>query len=118
MKRYRFLAAAAFVALIIPAANAAQHAGPERMQERSMKMQSMMDQAQQAKTPAERQELMVEHMKAMQEQMAAMREMMGQGGTMGQHQGGAAMDPNVAPHMQMMEHMMEQHQQLMMKPAP
>lgn len=111
MKRYRLLAAAAFMAIAIPAAYAAQHATPERMQERNQQMQTMMDQAQQAKTPAERQKLMAEHMKAMQEQMVAMREMMGQ------NQGGAAMDPNVASQMQMMEQMMQQQQQLMMKPA-
>ncbi len=116
MKRYRLLAAAAFMALAIPAAYADQHATPERMQERSKQMQTMMDQAQQATTPAERQKLMAEHMKTMQEQMAAMRDMKGSGGMTGQNQGGAAMDPSVASHMQTMENMMQQ-QHLMMTPA-
>ena len=107
MKRYRLLAAAAFMALAIPAAYAAQHATPEQMQQRFQQMQTMMDQAQQAKTPAERQKLMTEHMKTMQEQMAAMSDMIGPGGMMGQNQGGAATDPNVASQMQMMQqHMM------------
>ena len=131
MKRYRLLAAAAIMALAIPAAFAAKHATPEQMQQRFMQMQTMMDQAQQAKTPAERQKAMADHMKTMQEQMAAMGDMMGQDGKMGQVQGGAAMDPNVASqmqmmgrHMSMMQQMMGQmmgqimQQQLMMKPAP
>jgi len=88
-------------------------------------MHSMMNQAQQAKTPAERQKLMAEHMNAMQEQMAAMHGMMGAGGMMGQNQGGAAMGPNapsqmMQQRMDMMQQMMEQmmaQQQLMMKPA-
>jgi len=113
MRRYRLLTAAAFMALAIPAAYAAKHVTPEQMQQRFEQMQTMMDQAQQAKTPAERQKLMAEHMKTMQEQMAAMRGMMGQGGMMGQTQEGAAMDPNVAPPMQMMQQRMDMMQQMM-----
>jgi hypothetical protein len=113
MNRYSLIAAAAVMALAIPAAYAAKHATPERMQERNMQMQTMMDQAQQAKTPAERQKLMAEHMKTMQEQMAAMRDMKGQGGMMGQTQGGAATDPNVAPQMEMMQQRMTMMQQMM-----
>lgn len=131
MKRYRLLAAAAILALAIPAAYAAQHATPEKMQQRFQQMQTMMDQAQQAKTPAERQKALADHMKVLQEQIAAMGDMMGQAGKMGQVQDGPAMDPNVASQMQMMgQHinMMQQmmgqmmgqmmQQQLMMKPAP
>jgi hypothetical protein len=40
MKRYRFLATAAFLALAIPAAHAAQHATPERMQQRFQQMRT------------------------------------------------------------------------------
>ena len=69
MKRYRFLAAAAFLALAIPAAYAAQHVTPERMQQRFQQMQTMMNQMTQAKTPAERQKLRAEHRKMMQEQL-------------------------------------------------
>ena len=79
MKRYRFLAVAAFLTLAIPAAYAAQHATPERMQQRFQQMQTMMDQMTQPKTPAERQKLMAEHRKMMQEQMSAMRDMTGPG---------------------------------------
>ena len=70
MKRYRVLTAAAFMALALPAAYAAQHITPEQMQERFQQMQTMMDQAQQATTPAERQKLMAEHMKTMQEKQS------------------------------------------------
>lgn len=42
MKRYRLLAAAAFMALAIPAAYAAQHTTPEQMQQRFQQMQMMM----------------------------------------------------------------------------
>jgi hypothetical protein len=124
MKRYRFLAAAAFLALAIPAAYAAQHATPERMQQRFQQMQTMMDQMTQPKTPAERQKLMAEHRKMMQEQMAAMRGMTGPGGMMGKKQGTGTMDPNarmqmMQRRMDMMEQMMEQmmQQQLMTNPA-
>lgn len=51
MKRYRLLTAAAFMALAVPAAYAAQHITAEQMQERFQQMQTMMDQAQQATTP-------------------------------------------------------------------
>ncbi len=124
MKRYRFLAAAAFLALAIPAAYAAQHATPERMQQRFQQMQTMMDQTTQAKTPAERQKLTAEHRQMMQEQMAAMRDMTGPGGMMGKDQGAGTMDPNaqmqmMQRRMDMMQQMMEQMmlQQLMTNPA-
>ncbi len=127
MKRYRFLAAAAFLALAIPAAHAAQHATPERMQQRFQQMHTMMDQTTQAKTPAERQKLMAEHRQMMQEQMVAMRDMTGPGGTMGKDQGAGTIDPNAQMQMmqrrmdmmhQMMEQMMEQMmQQHMTNPA-
>ena len=124
MKRYRFLAAAAFLALAIPVAYAAQHATPERMQQRFQQMQTMMDQTTQAKTPAERQKLMAEHRQMMQEQMAAMRDMTGPGGMMGKDQGTGTMDPNaqmqmMQRRMDMMQQMMEQmmQQQLMTNPA-
>ena len=70
---------------------------------------------------------MAEHMKLMQDQMSGMRPMMGQGGMMGQAQGGGVLDPKVAPQTQMMQQRMDmmqrmmeqmmQEQQLMMKPA-
>jgi hypothetical protein len=126
MKRYHLLAASAFMLLAMPAAYA-QTAAPAPPPDRFQQMQTMMDQMSQAKTPAERQKLAAEHMKLMQEQMTGMRSMMGQGGMMGQHQGVNAVDPKVAPQMQMMQQridmmqrMMEQmvqQQQLMMKPA-
>ena len=125
MKRFRLLAASAFVVLAIPAAFA-QNATPEQMQGRFKQMQTMMDQVPQAKTPAERQKLMAEHMKLMQDQMSGMRGMMGPGGMMGQPQGSSTVDPKNAPQMQamqqrmvMMQGMMEQmlQQQSMMKPA-
>jgi hypothetical protein len=126
MKPYRLLAAVAFMALTIPAAYA-QPAATEQMQERFQRMQTMMDQALQAKNPAERQKLMAEHMGMMQEQMGGMHNMMGQGGMMGQNQGGGALDPRGTPQMQMMQQRMDmmqrmieqmvQQQQLMMKPA-
>lgn len=50
MKRYHLIAAAAFMALAIPTAYAAETAAPEQMQQRFQQMQTMMDQAQQAKT--------------------------------------------------------------------
>ena len=122
MKRYRFLAAAAYLALAIPAAYAAQHATPERMQQRFQQMQTMMDQTTQAKTPAERQKLMAEHRQMMEEQMAAMRDMTGPDGMMGKDEGAGTMDPNAQMQMmqrrmdmmhqimeQMMEQMMQQH---------
>ncbi len=127
MKRYRFLATAAFLALAIPAAHAAQHATPERMQQRFQQMHTMMDQTTQAKTPAERQKLMAEHRQMMQEQMVAMRHMTGPAGMMGKNQGTGTMDPNARMQMmqrrmdmmhQMMEQMMEQMmQQHMTNPA-
>lgn len=113
MNHYSLLAAAAFMAIAIPAAYAAEHATPERMQERNMQMQSMMDQVQQAKTPAERQKLIAGHMKTMQEQMAAMHDMTGPSGMMGQSQGGATTDPDVASQMQMMQQRMTMMQQMM-----
>jgi hypothetical protein len=126
MKRHHLFAASAFMLLAIPAAYA-QTATPAAPPDRFQQMQKMMDQMPQAKTPAERQKLAVEHMKLMQEQMTGMRSMMGQGGMMGQPQGGNAMDPKVAPQMQMMQQRMDtmqrmmeqmvQQQQLMMKPA-
>jgi hypothetical protein len=128
MKRFRFLATAAFLALAIPAAYAAQHATPERMQQRFQQMQTMMDQMAQAKTPTERQKLMAEHRQMMQEQMVAMHDMTGPGGMMGKDQGAGTMDPNAQMQMmqrrmdmmqQMMEQMMEQmmQQHLMTNPA-
>jgi hypothetical protein len=88
-------------------------------------MQTMMDQARQAKNPTERQKLMAEHMGMMQEQIGGMHSMMGQGGMMGQNQGGGDLDSKVAPQMQMMQQRMDmmqrmmeqvlQQQQLMMK---
>jgi hypothetical protein len=126
MKRHHLFAASAFMLLAIPAAYA-QTATPAAPPDRFQQMQKMMDQMPQAKTPAERQKLAAEHMKLMQEQMTGMRSMMGQGGMMGQPQGGNAMDPKVAPQMQMMQQRMDtmqrmmeqmvQQQQLMMKPA-
>jgi hypothetical protein len=125
MKRFRLLAVSAFMALAIPAAYA-QNATPDQMQGRFKQMQTMMDQAPQAKTPAERQKLMAEHMKLMQEQMSGMRGMMGQGGMMGQPQGSSSIDPKIALQMQamqqrmdMMQGMMEQmlQQQSMMQPT-
>lgn len=124
MKRYRFLVAAAFLALVVPAAYAAEHATPEQMQQRFQHMQTMMDQMTQAKTPAERQKLMDEHREMMQEQMAAMRGMTGPGGMMGKNQGTGTMDPNaqmqmMQQRMDMMQQMMEQmmQEQLMNNPA-
>lgn len=132
MKMFRPIACAAISAALLAAVPAfaqtsggATNASPERMQERNKQMQTMMDKAQQAKTPSERQKLMAEHMKMMQEQMAAMHGMMGTGGMMGQSQGGAALGPNapsqmMQQRMDMMQQMMEQmmaQQRLMMRPA-
>ena len=125
MKR-QLLFASAFMLLAIPAAYA-QTATPALLPDRFQQMQTMMDQMPQAKTPAERQKLMVDHMELMRVQMTGMRSMMGQGGMMGQPQGGSAVDPKVAPQMQMMQQRMDmmqgmmeqmvQQQQHMMKPA-
>jgi hypothetical protein len=112
MKRHHLFAASAFMLLAIPAAYA-QTATPAAPPDRFQQMQKMMDQMPQAKTPAERQKLAVEHMKLMQEQMTGMRSMMGQGGMMGQPQGGNAMDPKVAPQMQMMQQRMDTMQRMM-----
>jgi hypothetical protein len=126
MKRYRLLAASACMLLAMPAAYA-QPTAPAPQPDRFQQMQTMMDRMPQAKTPAERQKLAAEHMKLMQEQMTGMRSMMGQGGMMGQPQGGSAVDPKVAPQMQMMQQRLDamqrmmdqmvQQQQLMMQPA-
>ena len=109
MKRHLLLAASAFMLLAIPAAYA-QTTAPAPPPDRFQQMQKMMDQMPQAKTPAERQKLMGEHMGLMRAQMAGMRPMMGQGGMMGQPQGGSAVEPKVIPQMQM-------KQQVMMKLA-
>ena len=97
------------------------------MQQRLQKMQTMMDQTTQAKTPAERQKLMAEHRQMMQEQMVAMRDMTGPGGMMGKDQGAGTMDPNAQMQMmqrrmdmthQMMEQMMGQMMQLQLMTNP
>lgn len=43
MKRYRLLAATAFMALAIPAAYAAQNITPEPMQQRFQQMETVME---------------------------------------------------------------------------
>ena len=125
MKIHRLVAVAAFIALSIPMAYAAEPPTAQHMQESFQKMQATMDQAMQAKTPAERQKLMAEHGKLMQDQMTAMHGMMGDGGMMEKKQGDGTTDPKAAQQrmqqrmdmMQAMMGQMMQEHQLMMKPA-
>jgi hypothetical protein len=103
MKHHRLLAVSAFLMLAIPVAHAADTPPEEQIQDRFSQMQTLMDQARQAKTPEERQKLITEHMKMMQEQMSSIDAvspkigtisqggMMGQGRVMGQ---GKVMGPS------------------------
>ncbi len=87
MKHHRLLAVSAFLMLAIPVAHAADKSPGEQVEERFSQMQTLIDQARQAKTPQDRQKLVTEHMKLMQEQMSAIDALspkIGQGGTIGQ----------------------------------
>jgi len=84
MKHHRLLAVSAFLMLAIPVAHAADKSPGEEIQDRFEQMQTLIDQARQAKTPPERQKLVAEHMKLMQEQMSSIDAMSPKIGTIGQ----------------------------------
>jgi len=91
MKHHRLLAVSACLMLAIPVAYAADKSPGEEIQDRFTQMQTLIDQAREAKTSVERQKLVAEHMKLMQEQMSSIDAMspklgaIGQGGTVVQN---------------------------------
>ena len=84
MKHRRLLAVSAFLMLAIPLAHAADKSPGEEIQDRFSQMQTLIDQARQAKTAEERQKLVAEHMKLMQEQMSSIDAISPKIGTIGQ----------------------------------
>ena len=133
MKMSHLFIAMSCVALASPSAYAAQpapavpmHENAKPMPDHSAQMHSMMQRAQEARTPAERNKLMIENMAMMKTHMSAMNGMMDMGGMMAQKPMAMpmTMDPahmkKMRDHMAMMHQMLESlmvQQQLMMKPA-
>ena len=60
MKHCCLLAVSAFLMLAVPVAHAADQSPGEQIQDRFLQMQTLIDQARQAKTPEERQKLVIE----------------------------------------------------------
>ena len=133
MKISRLFITMSCVALASPSAYAGQpapaapmHENAKPMPDHSAQMHSMMQRAQEARTPAERNRLMIENMAMMKTHMSAMNGMMDMGGMMAQKPMAMpmTMDPahmkKMRDHMAMMHQMLESlmvQQQLMMNPA-
>ena len=133
MKISHFFIAFSCVALASPSAYAAQlapaaqmHENAKPMPDHTAQMLSMMQRAQEARTPAERNRLMIENMAMMKMHMSTMNGMMDMGSMMAGKPMAMpmTMDPShmkkMRDHMAMMHQMLESlmvQQQLMMKPT-